>query len=71
MTGAAAAHHDHNLCIRPDAMDALDQLDQSILICVGTNVVRSVLVVGADVDDDQVGGWMRREVPRRSILKVG
>lgn len=48
--GLAAIYHDHDLCIRPDAVDALDQLDERILVCVGTNPNRNI--VGADVDDD-------------------
>ena len=65
---SARAHHDDNLRLRPLAVDALDDLGQGIDVRFSRDVVRSAVVVGADVDDDDVSSGALAEVPRLRLV---
>lgn len=52
------AYHEDDLGVGPDSVNALDEPGQAVLVCLRGDVVVGVLVVGADVDDYQVGGWL-------------
>jgi hypothetical protein len=60
---SARAHHNHDLRLRPLAVDALDDLSQGIDVGFSRDVVRFIVVVGADVYDDNVSGGALAEVP--------
>ena len=49
-------------------MDTLDDSCQSIDVDSCGNVVVWVLVVGADIDDDYVGGWALAKVPWLGVV---
>lgn len=53
-----AAYHDHYLCVRPDAVDALNQLDESVLVRICTNVIRTILVICTDIDNNQISSFV-------------
>ena len=61
-------HHDNDLGLWPLAMDALNNLGQGINICFSGDVVRFVIVIRADVDDDQVGSRVFAEVPGLGVV---
>lgn len=64
------AYHEDDLGVGPDAVDALDEPGEAVLICLRRDVVVGVLVIGADIDDYEIGGRMLREVPGLCVLEV-
>jgi len=61
--GSGAAHHDDDLGVRPDAVDTLDQTLVMLDIGLLGDVVGSIGVVRAEVDDDEIGLLLLAKVP--------
>lgn len=66
--GRGRTHHYDNLSLWPFAVNSLDDLGQSINVGFCGNVVGLVVVVGADIDDDQVCSWAFAKVPRLGLV---
>lgn len=62
---------DDDLRLRPGVVDLFDQADVCWNILSCSHVVSGVVVVGADVVDDEVGGSLRFEVPSRWVCEGG
>jgi hypothetical protein len=57
------AHHDNDLGLWPLSVNALDDLGQGVDVGGGGDIVGFVVVVCADVDDNNVSSRVLTEVP--------
>ena len=51
-------------------MDVVDELDAEGAALGGRDVIGRIIVICAQVDDDEVGGLMRCETPERRVRAV-
>jgi hypothetical protein len=70
LTKAVPERNHNDLSLRPDFMNIIDQLNVAGVVTIASNVVVRIIVVGAQVDDYQIGGRMSFEVPGFWIVPV-
>lgn len=69
-TESIPERYQDNLCMGIDLVNTLYELKIALKIFLVSNVIMSVIVVGAQIDDNNVGRWMFTEIPHFRIVIV-
>lgn len=69
-TKSIPERYQDNLCMGIDLVNTLYELKIALKIFLVSNVVVSVIVIGAQIDDNDAGRWMFAEVPHFRIVTV-
>ena len=62
------AYENDDLTIWPDAVDTVDEIDVALLELRGGYIIRAVVIIRPDVNDNQIRRRMSREVPQFGLI---